>query len=120
MPSYIVKCDPDQDFYVMWSSIVDAPTAWGSRTEIEAPSWLEPAAIAAERFHRADEYGTSAQWGADQPGTAIIRPYAWDSDGFIYLQQGLLPRARLRELCERLEKDDQADVTDMLEPFEDD
>jgi hypothetical protein len=115
MPSYIVKTSPDEDFYVMWSEIVEAPTAWGTRAEIEATHWFTPADVAAERFDRADQYGTSA---AAPAGGKIYRFYDWADSGMIYQQQGYLPRHRLRELCERLAADQPVD--DLLEPFEDD
>ena len=119
MPAYIVKDKPDEDFYVMWSSVVDAPTFCGTRAEMERCPWFGPGDVAAERFARADQFGTSAQWGADQPGAEIYRPYGWsDSEGFIYQQQGWLRRGRLRELCERLDRDEPVD--DLLEPLDED
>lgn len=119
MPSYIVKDKPDEDYYVMWSSIVDAPTFAGTRAEMEACHWFGPQDVADERFERADTYGTSAQWGAGEPGQKITRVYGWDdSEGFVYQGEGWLPRAKLRELCERLGREESVD--DLLEPFEDD
>ena len=119
MPAYIVKDKPDEDFYVMWSSVVDAPTFCGTRAEMEQCRWFGPGDVASERFARADKYGTSAQWGADRPGAEIVRPYGWsDTEGFIYQQQGWLRRARLRELCVRLGREEPVD--DLLEPLEED
>jgi hypothetical protein len=114
MPSFIVKASPDEDYYVMWSEIVDAPTAAGTRAELETTSYFQPADVAPERFARADQYGTSA---AAPAGGKIYRFYEWSDSGMVYKQQGYLPRARLRELCERLAADQP--VGDLLEPFED-
>lgn len=60
MPSYIVKVAPDIDLYVYWSTIVDAPTAIGSRDELA--EWLRQRGYAADdqRFDRADRTGTSS------------------------------------------------------------
>jgi hypothetical protein len=115
MPSYIVKTSPDEDYYVMWSDIVEAPTAAGTRADLEATDYFTPADVAAERFDRADQYGTSC---AAPAGGKIYRFYEWSDPGLIYQQQGILPRARLRELCERL--DAEQPVDDLLEPFDDD
>lgn len=112
MPSYIIKAEPDQDFYVMWSEVVDAPTAWGSRADLEG--WFQPSDVAAERFDRADAHGTSCRLLG--PG---IRFYDWTDAGMVYQQEGFLPRSRLRELCDRLEKDEHAPVSDLLTPFDD-
>ena len=117
MPSYIVKADPDQDYYVMWSEVAEAPTFAGTRAEMEACDYFAPAEVSAERFARADEFGTSCQATA---GGKIYRFYEWSDPGMIYQQQGTLPRARLREVCDRLDANEHADVSDLLEPFEDD
>ena len=121
MPSYIVKASPDEDYYVMWSTVVDAPTFAGTRAEMETCHYLTPQDVAPERFARADQYGTSAQWGADEPGQEIIRPYGWDTAECVYQGEdayALLPRDRLREFCDRLGRDEPVD--DLLVPTEDD
>lgn len=62
MPTYIVKPVRDRDEYVVWSTIVDAPIAVGTRAEL-APQLLEMYGYQAgdpARFERADEKGTSA------------------------------------------------------------
>lgn len=115
MPAYIVKDKPDVDFYVMWSDIVESPTFAGTRAEMEACDYFTPADVAPERFDRADQYGTSCH---ALLGDESLRFYRWDSNGFVFEQKGFLPRARLRELCERLSAE--RDVSDLLEPFEDD
>jgi hypothetical protein len=114
MPAYIVKDNPGEDFYVMWSDITESPYGWGTRAEMESYDWSDPKAVESERFERADRTGCSAMWPSlDDP------IYGWTDSGFIYQQQGHLPRAKLRELCARLEVDQHADVRDLLEPFED-
>ncbi|SLG33548.1 Uncharacterised protein [Mycobacteroides abscessus subsp. abscessus] len=55
----IIKPTRDEDFYVVYSSVVDAPIRCGSRAELE--STYEHAA--ADRFARADETGTSSKLG---------------------------------------------------------
>ena len=65
MPSTIIKPKPKEDFYVVWSTVVDAATYWGTRAELEA----EYRDGTPERFARADQHGTSALWGS--------RAYGW-------------------------------------------
>lgn len=66
MPSYIVKPKPDEDYYVRYSTIVDAPTAAGTRAD-----WLARGEDPA-RLDRADASGSSALWPSTQ------RPaYGW-------------------------------------------
>jgi hypothetical protein len=116
MPSYIVKASPDEDFYVMWSTIVEAPTAWGTRAQLTAVTYFTPDELTPDRFDRADQYGTSC---AAPAGGKIFRFYSFDdSEGMIYQQEGWLRRDRLKELCLRLE--DNQSVDDLLDPFEDD
>lgn len=81
MPSFIVKPNPDRDFYVRWSTIVDDATACGSRAELTEyltkfkPYWeADPA-----RFERADETGTS---GYDEAEGFL----GWDTDEFFINQ----------------------------------
>lgn len=114
MPSYIVKPDRDEDFYVMWSEVVDAPTGWGTRAEFKANPWFTPDDVADARFDRADQAGSSASWG--DPNDPI---YGWQDDAFVYLQRGVLPRGNLREAINRLNTDEHADIGDLLKPFDD-
>lgn len=111
--TYIVKPDPGEDFYVLWSDIVEAPTAFGDRAYLEGLQQYrhDPSP---ERFERADRYGCSAQW--PKPDEPI---YGWDDNGFIYMQRGWLRRDRLKAACERLGRDEHDPITDLLEPFED-
>lgn len=109
MPSYIVKPDRVRDFYVLWSTIVDAPTAFGTRAELTAEADLGPQA--AERFARADEFGSSCRVGETAPW------YGWDYKAIIYNQQGILRRHRLRAVCELLRVGDAAGVKLLLDQF---
>lgn len=75
MPSFIVKPNPDRDFYVRWSEVVDEVTACGSRAELTEyltkfkPYWeADP-----ERFDRADKTGTSSAAPAE---------YGWEHNKF--------------------------------------
>lgn len=77
MGDTVVKCSPAEDFYVIWSSIVDGPTAWGTRAEISDHLFMYddqklrfPDALREEiekRLERADEFGTSAMWPRSGP-----------------------------------------------------
>jgi hypothetical protein len=115
MPSFIVKAKPDEDFYVYWSTIVDCPVAWGTRAELSGH--LSPDEAKDERWERADKNGTSAKlpdvpdseqwfgWNDLEFGIRECIPYR---DGGWYD----LPRHNLRELCERL--DAEQDAIDLL------
>lgn len=54
MPHYIVKPVKDEDFYVDWSTITDAPSMWGTREQMLRRR------VAADRLDRADATGTSS------------------------------------------------------------
>ena len=113
MPTFIVKPKRDEDFYVLWSTVVDAPTGYGMRAEL-----IGPFGGPAERFDRADEYGTSMQ----DPDLPRDRQwFGWHDESFLLMNCGpdapangvwRVPRANVRDLCERLGRD--ADVTDLL------
>jgi len=104
MGRHIIKVAPDLDLYVEWSSIVDSPVCWGTRAEM-----LEEGTDAV-RLDRADKFGTSSLPGFDN----------WETDSLIYEQQGLLPRTKIPEALRRFENDEDADITDLLIPFEED
>ena len=118
MGRQLIKCECDVDFYVEWSSIVDAPTFYGTREQMTAYLMHEYATGTRRwdfelsevnlRFERADEFGTS-----------MFRPLGcgWEDEGEMYMPgHGTIPRAKIRELVERLDRDE--DVSDLLIPFE--
>lgn len=110
MPSLVVKPEPDQDFYVVWSMGVDNVTYAGTREELQRG----PAAadLTDERFERADTYGTSARPDGEMAGC-----YGWDHENFVVKNDGTrpgfwwLPRGRLRAYVEGDES--------VLEPLDD-
>lgn len=120
----IYKEAPDVDYYIEWSSYVEAPTFGGTREEILPYLWesddRKPDRIREtdpshpeNRLKRADEYGTSALWGNPRDG-------GWEDDGEVYQQEGTVKRADLFVLARRLGEDENADVSDLIKPFEDD
>lgn len=115
MGRIVMKEAPDVDFYVIWSSIVDAPVYWGARAEIAARVESQVDNPAEERLARADATGTSAM--PDPWVTHSHLPGAWDDSGFIYDQRGWLPRAKVFELARRLAVSSDPDVDDLLEPL---
>lgn len=74
MPSILIKIEPDVDWYVMWSTVVDNWVAAGSRAEIEDEYSDELDMVKPERFDRADQYGTSDM---------SIRNHKWGDDEFL-------------------------------------
>lgn len=121
MPSYVIKVDPSRDEYVYWSTVVEAPIAWGSRADLlaelvsESDPYLRDDAPhhPNNRMARADEFGTSCNDLGDG-----LRFYSWDEADLIYQQDGTISRDDLWALCSRIERDEP--VVDLIEPFEDD
>lgn len=116
MGHIVIKPERDRDLYVVWSTIVDAPLAWGDRAEVH--DYLtrdQPGhglAGPAARLDRADLNGTSALGDFSFFGR-------WDDEGLGYEQRGYLPRQHLARACELLGEDREAEVWDLLKPFED-
>lgn len=115
MPSYIIKPEPDEDLYVLWSDVVEAPVIIGTRAEVTRvlQSWGRPAEAERDRFDRADRHGSSAMW----PKTD--RPiYGWDdAAGFIAEQRGVLRRGDLTVYA-RLRLANDPAAFELLQPFE--
>lgn len=112
MGSEIIKVSLTEDLYFEWSSIVDAPTFVGTRAELLAHlhSTYVPVETPEQRVERADATGSSGNgdWGCK-----------WDTDGLMYQQDGILPRARLAEFARRILADEGTEPIGLLEPFED-
>lgn len=122
MPSFIVKPKADEDFYVVWSTVVDAPTAWGDRSELERD--LGSVESSPERFDRADATGTSMNDPEIRNGRQW---FGWHDKEFMLMewdipnrQKGVyqVPRENVRALCEAYDTD--IDITPLLtfEPWE--
>jgi len=99
----LVKCRRDEDFYVAWSDIVEAPLWCGNRVEAAAYGYSE------ERIKRADEFGTSS----------LPRWYAWCDKGMIAEQRGFLPRRYLRAYTLLYAAEEMQAAFDLLDPFPD-
>ena len=120
MGHVVIKPVPGIDEYVYWSTVVEAPIAWGSRAEMLDDLTVEwrqdhgpdvpPAGLSApeKRLERADEYGSSALDGF----------FRWDDGSLIYEQRGLLARVDLYRAAVLLGEEREADVWDLLTPFE--
>jgi hypothetical protein len=128
MPQFIYKEAPDIDYYVAWSSIVEAPGFTGTRAEMLAhlqrdtdPYLRDDAPHHPERrLERVDETGTSSRWvESEGMRDRFAEEGSWEDDSYIYMQRGVLTRAKMFELCHRLDADPDADVSDLLKPFED-
>lgn len=121
MPSYIVKVNKEDDLYVYWSDIAEAPHCWGTREEVSKYMISIGENNINEldsRFARADENGTSAYSWADT--------YGWETSGFIYMQLGFLRRNKLGEFLASyapvngfVDRGSDFDLS-LLEPFDDD
>jgi hypothetical protein len=121
-----MKEAPDVDYYIGWSSVVEAPAWGGTRAEAlailqrESDPYLMPAAPhhPEQRLKRADETGTSAMW-VTAAGLEHPEEGSWEDSGAIYMQRGTVTRANMFVLARRILENHEADVTDLLEPFED-
>lgn len=112
MGGVIVKASPDADLYLEWSTIVEAPTFIGTRSETleylaRSNSVSDPPEA---RLARADETGTSTKDDYAWFG-------AWTYAGFIVDQRGVLPRSKLGEFALLYAADDEACYA-LLEPFD--
>lgn len=112
MGRIIIKTAPDRDQYLVWSSIVDAPVAGGTRQEVldyyrnEASN--RDMYLVEELLKRADRTGSSSQMGF---GT-------WEDGDMHYANTGILPRSKQAILADMLELDPNADATPLLELFD--
>lgn len=112
--SFVIKCEPDEDRYIYWSDMVEAPHAMSGREAMidylvcyhdHAPGKAE------ERLARADRTGTSAM---------INGWLTWeDESGPIFEQRGCVPRAKLWEFCALIMADERDKAYDLMTPFED-
>ena len=108
MPSFIIKADPDTDLYAEWSTVVESPVKIGTREWMLADGRVSP-----DRLDRADAKGSSTQGDIEDW-------YSWSDAGWIYRQEGFLPRSNLKEALQRILENPLASVRDLLTPFEDD
>lgn len=108
MPSAIMKPKRDEDFYVRYSTIVDSPCENGTRAQMIAVYRVAP-----ERLDRADETGTSAEWGFTddtlwlgwQDTEIHVREGVMDPTEPDGAWWGTIARADLRAFCETLSDD---------------
>lgn len=117
MPSFIIKPKRDEDFYVEWSTVVDAPTFWGDREAMSNRFISRPqAGDDGKRMERADAKGSSCAGD-------IADWYTFDDRTFIWAQMGILDRDDLKPACDLMDAGHQYDgpeIAKLLTPFEDD
>lgn len=107
MPKYILKVNPDEDLYVCWSTVVDAPTFWGTKQDFYNHDYLI-GDVTDDRFERADKRGTSAFDGDGEWG-----------DKLMYMQYGMLDRKDLKAFLESYDDKTGMHSLDLIQPFED-
>ena len=133
MGTIIIKEAQDVDYYVGWSSVVDAPVWTGNREETLAylrrnsdPYLRDDAPHHPERrLERADATGTTSLWvtkanaeSAEFAAHGYVEEGCWEDDDFIYEQRGILTRANVFVLAHRLDAGNE-DAADLIQPFED-
>lgn len=111
----IIKINEEEDFYVVWSSIVESPVMWGTRAETveyllevdeRKPEFALPSIEVA--LERADEHGSSSRLGTE-----------WDDYGVIFEQKGWVLRSRLVDFLNSYDEETRSFDLSLLEPFED-
>lgn len=113
MAPLIIKPDPDVDFYAVLDIVMDDFLAGGPRAAWDGYWYYQPTA---ERFARADEFGTS-----EVPRPGRERWYGWDHEHFLlHCREGAhwLRRADIAEYVRRRSRGEAMDG--LLEPVEDD
>lgn len=128
MGQYVVKEAPDVDYYIVWSTFIDGPMFGGPRDELLPWLWdaddRKPDRIDEQEashpdniVQRADKTGTSVRTRL-APGPHVG---SWEHDHITYRGNGVqgdVKRADLFVLTRRLGEDEDADVSDLVEPFE--
>jgi hypothetical protein len=112
MGQFIIKASSDEDWYCVWSTVVDAPVEYGTKAEIRQRRHIEN--LSDDRFSRADTHGTSAidcDW------------YGWDDKVFMVRECGLpevrdLKRADLKAFCMLMDADDVPGMLALTTPIE--
>jgi hypothetical protein len=116
MPAYLMKCEPDRDLYVEWSTVVDNLTWVGSRAEA-----LRLGQTDEERVARTDRTGTSTLWRVegypqegswDDPTILVCNTERRDEGVYSYW----LNRSDLTAFAEALAVDDVARAEALLAP----
>lgn len=87
MGYFIMKPDPDEDFYVEWSTYVDEPIAYGPKSEFQT---YDPERYKDARFDRADEIGT----------TSYLSEMKFGVESMWICQQWEIPRKNLKAYVE--------------------
>lgn len=108
----VIKQAPDRDEYIIWCNSFERPIAVGNRAEIaEDAQTIEPDRTdIKERLDHTDLHGSSM----------IPYPFAWwDHKSLIYMQRGCLPREHLAKAARLRLAGCEAEVLDLLVPFED-
>ena len=119
MGQCIVKVAPDVDRYVVWSSVVDAPVSYScTREQVlqwAVEDWHERPEQAEAHVVRADTYGSSdraigfGRW--DDEDLQVV--HGSPDDGWYHL-----PRARLADYMDALDRDDGPAAQALLVCFE--
>jgi hypothetical protein len=112
MGQFITKASPSEDWYCVWSTVVDAPVEYGTKAELISRRHIED--LSPERFERADRTGTSAKdcdW------------YGWDDHVWMVRECGLpeardLLRADLKRFCMALDNNDVDAMMEMTFPID--
>jgi len=110
MGQFLLKPEKDEDFYILWSTVVDMPLAWGPKADFQENKPFE-GDYPDSRFDRADKYTSSA----------LFYKGSWEAedDRFNYGMYGWLQRWELKLLTDKLEELSSSEEQDIVEVPED-
>lgn len=116
----VIKCHVNEDVYMVWNRVADGPEFAGNKLALAAYLHRDPNVAEEDikaRINRAELQGTSIKMTPD------IWKYGapdghWNDSGFVYDQQGWLPRDRFYDFALAIINEE--DELVFLDPFEDD
>jgi hypothetical protein len=88
MGQAIVKCAPDRDLYLIWSSVVDCAVWVGDRAGLHKHLWHEYERQHPESIPKPGSSPDDRIARADRSGTSMIDPpvYGWDDDALLVME----------------------------------
>jgi hypothetical protein len=108
MGQFLIQPEKERNLYILWSTITDSPIVAGDRKTLEAAMLVDRIESAKRDIsYMFDIY--------------CQRPNAdGEEEGKVYQGSHWLPARNLLAVAERIEKDPDADLTDLVEEIEDD
>jgi hypothetical protein len=103
MSRFLIQPDKERDLYILWSTVTDSPIAGGDRKTLEALMLLDR--IETAKRDIGYMFDVHCRAGNDDPGE-------------VYQGSHWLPSKNLLAEAERIAKDPDADLSDLVEEIE--